>query len=205
MIRAVIFDLDGVIRHFDPETTADIERRRGVASGTIASVAFAKTRIEPLTTGRLSRADWIASIGEALGDPAAAVEWGMQPVRLDAEVLALARQLSGAGIRPAILTNGTDTISAETTRLGLTALFEPIINTAEIGFAKPDARAFFHVLDALRCEPGDAFFTDDSATNVAAAAALGMHAHHFRSASGLRAALGERGVTMGEEPVSVRS
>lgn len=52
MIRAVLFDLDGVIRHFDPQHVTDIEHRHGIAAGAINNFAFASPVIEQVTTGR---------------------------------------------------------------------------------------------------------------------------------------------------------
>jgi putative hydrolase of the HAD superfamily len=109
-------------------------------------------------------------------------------------VLAIADALRAAGIRTAILTNGTDTIPAEAAELGLTAHFDAIFNSAEIGWAKPDARAFRHVLDALGLEASEVFFTDDSAGKLAGAEEVGMMTHHFVSAEGLRDALREAGL-----------
>ncbi|MGB3374623.1 MAG: HAD-IA family hydrolase [Microbacterium sp.] len=194
MIDTVLFDLDGVIRHFDPELTAMTERRHGIAPGTIAQIAFAGSLLERLTTGRLRRADWITGVGEELGSQEAAEEWGRQRARVDPAMLALAGELAAAGIRTAILTNGTDTIPTEVAELGLDSHFDPIFNTAEIGFAKPDARAFAHVLEALGCEPGTVLFTDDSRVNIHGAAELGIHSHHFRDAASLRAELQTRGI-----------
>lgn len=194
MIRTVLFDLDGVIRHFEPDITLRIERRHGLAPGTLAQVAFAGSTLEQLTTGRLSRAAWVMAIGDALDNQEAAREWAMQPTRVDPEMLTLAGELTAAGIRTAILTNGTDTISAEASELGLDDHFDPIFNTAEIGFAKPDARAFTHVLEQFGCEPGSVLFIDDSRANVAGAAELGIRTHHFRDAASLRADLQTCGV-----------
>lgn len=194
MISTALFDLDGVIRHFEPDITAAIERRHKLAPGAIAQIAFAGQRVELLTTGQLRRADWITGIGEVLGSHEAAREWGEQRARIDPETLALAGELESVGIRTAILTNGTDTIAAEVVELGLDGRFDPIFNTAQMGTAKPDARAFTHVLDALGCEPASVLFIDDSRANVAAAAELGIHTHHFRDAASLRADLEARGV-----------
>ncbi|GAA3927979.1 HAD family phosphatase [Microbacterium soli] len=197
MISTVLFDLDGVIRHFDHEVGARIERRLGIAPGEIPRIAFSGTRLQRLTTGRLSRVDWIAGIGEELGDRAAAEEWGGQPSLLDEEVLSLVEELVACGIRAAILTNGSDATAEETAALGLDSRFDPIFNTADIGVAKPDARAFTHVLDALGAEPGSVLFTDDTPANVTAAQALGIRAHRFRDARSLRMALREHGVALG--------
>ncbi|WP_136055952.1 HAD family phosphatase [Microbacterium sp. K24] len=193
-IRAVLFDLDGVIRHFDSEHTTEIERRYGFDPGTITAVAFEPDVLEQVTTGVISRRAWVDRVGETLGSAEAAEEWGRQPSDLDAQVLAVADDLRAAGIRTAILTNGTDTIAAEAEELGLHHRFEAIFNSAEIGWAKPDARAFQHVLDALGLAASEVFFTDDSAGKLAGAEELGMPTHHFTSVDGLRGALRDAGI-----------
>ncbi|MGN6406977.1 MAG: HAD family hydrolase, partial [Curtobacterium sp.] len=107
-IRAVLFDLDGVIRRFHPEHVEAIEREHGLVPGTIEAVAFAAPLIDDVTTGRITRDAWIRTIGERIGDPAAAEAWGRQPSTPDAEVLALVDELRAAGYTTAVLTNGTD-------------------------------------------------------------------------------------------------
>ena len=55
----------------------------------------------------------------------------------------------------------------------------------KIACAKPDPHFFELILEAEECKPEDAFFTDDKAENVAAAASLGIHAELFTSAEEL--------------------
>lgn len=189
MIRAVVFDLDGVVRHFDPDHVREIERRHGVAEGAIESFAFAQPQIEDVTTGRISRSAWVEMIARHIGSISAAAEWGSQPSQVDPNILQLAAELREAGIVTAILTNGTDTIPAETAELGLVSHFEPIFNSAAIGYIKPDERVFLHVLDQLGLEAHEVFFTDDSERKLRGARACGMHAHHFTGIDPLRDAL----------------
>lgn len=188
-IRAVLFDLDGVIRHFDPENVASIERNHGLDQGSIQAVAFAPGLIEQVTTGAITRNDWVARIGAELGNAEAAEAWGSQPFHVDEQMIALVDELRANGIRTAILTNGTDTIPAEVASMNLTSHFEAVFNSAEIGWTKPDVRAFQFVLDALGLEPEELFFTDDSASKLVGAEALLMPAHHFTGIRGLRRAL----------------
>ena len=194
MIRAVLFDLDGVIRHFDPEATADIERRHALELGALLDTAFAEPGITDVTTGRITRAAWITGIGETLGAPDAAAEWGGRPPRVDPEVLTLADELRARGRTVAVLTNGTDTIPAEVADQGIACRVDHVFNSADIGHAKPDARAFTHVLDALGLTGPEVFFTDDSPPKLAGAVEVGMRTHAFVGVPELRAALGEHGV-----------
>ena len=191
MIRAAVFDLDGVVRHFDPDHVRAIERRHGVPEGAIESFAFAQPQIEDVTTGRIRRAAWVEMIAQHIGNAAAAAEWGSQPSQVDPNILDLAAELRAAGIVTAILTNGTDTIPAEAAELGLVRHFDPIFNSSAIGYIKPDIRVFHYVLDQLGLDAQAVFFTDDSERKLQGAQACGMHAHHFRGIGPLRAALAQ--------------
>lgn len=145
-IRCVLFDLDGVVRHFDPAHVADVERRHGLT----------------------------------FGDP---------------DILGLVAELRTEGFLAAILTNGTDTIAAEMTELDLDVTFDAIFNSAEIGVAKPDPKAFRHVCEALAVAPHEVFFTDDSPSKLVGAREVGMAAEHFTDVASLRAQLEKVRVT----------
>jgi putative hydrolase of the HAD superfamily len=193
MIRVVLFDLDGVIRHFDAENTAMIERRYDLAPGDIERIAFARPLIDEVTTGRITRAEWVRRIGARVGT-AAAEEWSAQPAMIDDGVLELIDDVRETGVRTAVLTNGTDTIPAEIAAHGIASRFDAIFNSAEIGYAKPDTRAFRHVLDALDVKAAEVFFTDDSASKLVGAQTLSMHTHHYDGVDDLRARLVQAGV-----------
>ncbi len=196
MIHAVLFDLDGVVRHFDHDP--QLERRHGLADGALTTAAFTAPLIDEVTTGGITRAAWIAAIGDTVGSAEAAAEWGQTPFHVDPDLLVLADDLRAQGLIAAILTNGTDTIVQEAARAGITEHFHPIFNSAEIGHAKPDARAFLHVLHELRLAPEHVLFTDDSASKLAGAIQLGMPTHHFTGIRGLRVALRAQGIALGD-------
>ena len=65
------------------------------------------------------------------------------------------------------------------------AFFNQTYASNKIGCAKPDPHFFELILEAEETSPENAFFTDDKAENVAAAASLGIHAEHFTSAAAL--------------------
>lgn len=193
-IRAVLFDFDGVVRHFDSANVADIERAHELEPGSIETIAFAPHHLELVTTGAISRREWVQRIGVELRNVAAAEAWGSQPFFIDEHVIGLVDELRARGIRTAILTNGTDTIPSEARQLSLDSRFEAVFNSAEIGFAKPDVRAFEYVLDALRLPPQEVLFTDDSVSKLTGARALGISTHHFAGVDGLRDALRTAGI-----------
>lgn len=194
MIRVVLFDLDGVIRHFDPALVVDIEVRNGLKPGVLAGIAFAAPLIDEVTTGRITRAEWVSRIGHLVGDRAAAEEWGAQTWSVDHALLELSDEIRTAGLTTAVLTNGTDTIAAELAASGIADHFDAIFNSADIGFAKPDVRAFQHVLDVLGVRGAEVLFTDDSASKLVGAARLSMSTRRFTTVDDLRGRLRDAGV-----------
>lgn len=194
MIRVVLFDLDGVVRHFDPRRVAGIEQRHGLAAGTLEGIAFAEPLIGDVTTGRISRAAWVRQLGETAGSASAAEEWGAQPAVVDDALLELSDEIRSLGLRTAVLTNGTDTIGAEIAAMGIGDRFDAVFNSAEIGFVKPDVRAFQHVVRALAVAAEEVFFTDDSASKLVGADSLSMRTHLFDGIGTLREQLRQAGV-----------
>ena len=65
------------------------------------------------------------------------------------------------------------------------AFFNQTYASNKIGCAKPDPHFFELILEAEQTVAEDAFFTDDRADNVAAAASLGIHAELFTNAAEL--------------------
>lgn len=184
-VDVILLDLDGVIRHFEESVAERVEREHGLARGTLAAAAFEDDLLGRLCTGRLSRAAWIERVGELVGAPAAAAERFGDIGVVDPAMLELIDRVRTNGHPVAILTNGTDTIPDELRALGIAPCVDAVFNTAEIGLMKPDPAVFHHVCDALRLQPGQVFFADDSARNVEAAERVGMLAHRFVDVPGL--------------------
>src|SRR3989344_4751198 len=80
------------------------------------------------------------------------------------------------------LTNNTAGIeSVLEHKFGIAGLFQEIINSAEIGAKKPDAKAFAYALEKMGIEAPQCVFVDDSETNVGAARSLGFQTIHYAS------------------------
>ena len=190
MREALVIDLDGVLRHWTGQRTAAIERRHGLPDGSLTATAFAPDRLVPAVTGRVTDVAWRAGVAEELAhrfgaDGEAAVrEWSAPVGDVDAEVLRLVRAQ-----RPlrtvALLSNATDRLRSDLRALSLEDEFDAIFSSAELGVAKPDPEVFRRVCAALGLAPEQCLFIDDSAGHVAAAAAVGLRAHRYRSAAEL--------------------
>ena len=60
--------------------------------------------------------------------------------------------------------------------------------------SKPDPAIFELAAERFGFDPSAMLFIDDNAANIATAAQLGWHVHHFRCAENLAADLVERGL-----------
>ena len=182
----LLLDLDGVVRHFDPTIEGRIEETYGLPPGSLAIAAFDPDVLEPVVTGKVRREDWVAKVGRAVGNVEAAEERFADRGTVDDEMMDLVGRIRALGTTVAVLTNGTDTISEEMVELGLNERFDAIFNSAEIGYAKPDRRAFEHVCEALEVAPHDVFFTDDTAAKLSGALEIGMSARLYRGIESFR-------------------
>jgi 2-haloacid dehalogenase len=72
--------------------------------------------------------------------------------------------------------------------------FRDIVVSGDVKLLKPDPAIYWLALDRFGLRPGDALFVDDRQINVAAAEAMGMGAHLFIDAEGLRQRLRDEGL-----------
>ena len=91
------------------------------------------------------------------------------------EVRDVLRSLKSAGLRTAILSNGTpqmlDSI-VSAARLG--SLFDAVLSVEEVGVFKPHPRVYQMACDRLRLEPAEISFQSSNAWDAHAASAFGM-------------------------------
>lgn len=198
----MLFDLDGVLRHFDPSTAGRVEDLHGLDRGSIEAAAFAPGLLHAVTVGEITNREWVAAIGARIGSAAAAAVWRDQPFVVDTDILAVARDLRDAGLRVSILSNATDGLCAELAGTAVLDVVEQVFNSSELRIAKPAPDAFLAVTEALEVHPTAVVFVDDRVANVEAANALGMVGHHHQGRGGdaadrLRAALRAVGVLTG--------
>ena len=195
VLRAALFDLDGVVRRFDPAHPARIEAAHGLPPGTLHEVAFDVGRLGAAVGGGWGFEDWRDAIATEL-----ATRFGVDGVAVadrflavgaatvDGDVLDVVRELRRK-VPVGILSNATSRLAFELEALGLAREFDVVCNSSEVGVAKPDPQAFVLAADRIGHGADECFFTDDRGENVEAAAAVGMTAHHFTGVDGLRRAL----------------
>lgn len=183
-IQALVFDCGGVVlRDRDGAHYARWEARLGLQPGQLQERLWHGPLWSQAELGQLSEAQFWAAAGQELGLSQEETEqlardlWASWAV--DPDVLALIDR-ARARFRIAMLSNATDALEHELSQVhGIADRFDPIINSARCGIAKPAPEIYQLLLSRLELEPGEVVFIDDRAENVTAAAALGMHVIWF--------------------------
>jgi len=180
-IRAVLFDIGGVVQDSPLHVIARYERERGLAANAIngavaaAGEAGAWARLE---RGELSLAEFY---------PAFEADCRAQGFRVDAarmmaeiaavgvprpQMLAAIRRLRDGGFRVGALTNNWH---ADAPRpVDLRPLFHVFVESRLVGLRKPDPRIYALACRELGVDPGATAFLDDTGRNLKSARALGM-------------------------------
>lgn len=204
MIRAVVFDLGGVIvdiRHTWPEAIA----AAGVTAANPSPGRLTETPfLDDYNAGALSLHEYLEHLADYLGleKPQDALE--VHQCILGPETqgsLELVKTLRAQGVLTACLSN---TNEAHWQRLRSAAHFPTIAAMEEwfashiLGVNKPDERIYLAAEEGLRMRPAEMFFFDDLAANVAAAQQRGWQGAVINPAGGqadqMKAALAKAGL-----------
>lgn len=191
-IRAIITDLDGVIRHFPIERDREIEVRYGLPEGILADMAFESVLLQRVIKGEISDSSWrsqtLAKLQTRFSKEksAAAVRaWSNFSGNVDHDCLSVIKELGSYG-PIVLLTNATDRLHFDLEALKIKNAFDFIFNSSDIGLAKPDKILFERVCSDLGILPSEGLFIDDSKINVDAASEVGLHTVHFKSLNQLK-------------------
>lgn len=191
---AYVFDLDGVVRDFAPGSAdGAIEAALGLPAGSVSATAFRDDLVVPTITGRQSFEQWYgaicAELEKVVADPrqvrAQMAAWRAHRGTPITETVERLTTLRAERRRTYVFTNGTDHVPAELEMLGVSGLFDGVLNSADFGVAKPDPEAYAAAHRAIELDVGrvmagpDVWFTDDRSANVEAARDFGWHAELF--------------------------
>ncbi|HEX6789314.1 MAG TPA: HAD-IA family hydrolase [Gaiellaceae bacterium] len=203
-VKGLICDLDGVLRRWPADDMYALEARHRLPEGALLAAAFAPKLLRKALTGAISDREWrqfvairlTAEYGVA-GDDAVR-EWGSLQASVDEPMLELVREVQ-AEHRVALLTNATTRLNDDLEAVGLAGEFDAVVNSAEIGFAKPDAEAFHCAAAAIGLTCAECAFVDDTEAHVEAAERVGLTAIAHRDAEQTRVALVEVGLVSCDE------
>ena len=194
-IRGVISDFGGVLTTPLVEAFTAVQEQSGIpvdALGRAMARVAARDGANPLfelETGRMSEADFLAALGEALGEELGRDvhlrgfgRWYFANLHANHELIAYMRSLRDRGLRLAILTNNVrEWEPLWRSKLPVDEIFDVVVDSAFVGMRKPDRGIFELTLERLGLSAGQCVFVDDTEINCQAARELGMGAVWFRS------------------------
>lgn len=195
-MRAVVFDIGGVLVRWDPRLAfADRLGGTAAAGAYLDRIGFAGLNL------RADGGETFADLAREIADPADRETFLSYlpnyaltvPEPIEA-TWALLERLRARGLAVHAITNW----SAETWPVGVSAhprlgtAFGVTVVSGRERMLKPEARIFALLCARAGLAPGDCLFIDDSPANVAGARAAGMEAIRFTGAGALADALTER-------------
>ncbi|MFI5491033.1 HAD family hydrolase [Actinoplanes sp. NPDC051859] len=188
--QAMLIDLDGVLRRWDPAVAAAAEAAHSLPAGALMQTAFAWELLRPAVAGEITDAEWMYLIAKRLPLPedeaaAAVADWQQHRGTVDPEALALVRAARAAGRPVGLATNATDRLRGDLDSLGLTEEFDAIISSAEVKIHKPAPEFFAHACEALATEAPWVLFVDDDDRVIRGARAAKLLGFRWTGPEGL--------------------
>jgi putative hydrolase of the HAD superfamily len=202
VIRAVLIDLDGVVRRWAPW---EPDPSSGITSDDVHAVAFDPDVLRSVVTGGITDDAWRDEVAlrlERVHGPAgrrAVDDWSAPIGDVDDDVLAIVRALRTV-VPVALVSNATSRLESDLEQLGLLDEFDLIVNSSRVGIAKPDEGIFRFVAGALDVALDECLFVDDTRGHIEGAQALGLRTIHFTGAEDLHSALVAFGLLVANRP-----
>jgi putative hydrolase of the HAD superfamily len=193
MITTVISDFGGVLTTPLVQSFAAVQDQTGIrfeelgrAMGQIQE-EDGKHPLFELETGRLSEADFLGKIGDAL-EPALGHrpelhrfrEIYFEALHPNEPMIELMREAKASGLRMGLLTNNVrEWEPLWRSMLPVDEIFELVVDSGFVGCRKPDREIYDLTLERMGVEAGECLFIDDTDVNCDAARELGMAAVHY--------------------------
>ena len=196
-----MFDYGGVLWNMRWDVAHELEAKHGLAPGSLHDTLYECDAWRELQCGRGDRDAWLSTAHVALETaagrplPPLHAEWREREEPI-ASTIALIRALKPT-YRVSVLSNADYTLRERLgTVMGILGLFDDVVCSAEVGYAKPDPEIYALACRRLRLPPAACVFVDDYDRNIEAAIAAGLRGVLYRVDRGddLRALLTAAGV-----------
>lgn len=197
----VLFDLDGVLAHYDHASRLQLLAQRcGMRVEDVSRALFDSGLERDADLGLHDAAGQVAEFARRLGAAvslADCIDARRAAMQVDPAMLEFTHGLARHA-QVAILSNNNLLLRDHLPTIcpALFPLFEGrVFCSAQFGVAKPDPAIFHACLARLGATPGEALFIDDKSENAEGARQAGLRAHHYRDLSTLRTELRQLGLT----------
>ncbi|MGX6604139.1 HAD family hydrolase [Micromonosporaceae bacterium Da 78-11] len=182
--RALLIDLDGVLRRWDPAPMIAAEVEYGLKPAALLETSMSWDIYRPAMAGEMTDAEWMGLVASRLPiDPeqatAAVARWQSYRGEVDPDALAFIREVRAAGRPVGLATNATDLLRGDLETLGLTGEVDVVVNSWEIKVHKPAPEFFQQACELLGVPPKFTLFVDDDDRVVRGARAVGLAAYRW--------------------------
>jgi len=182
--QALLIDLDGVLRRWDPAPMIAVEIEYGLKPAALLETAMEWDIYRPAVSGELTDAEWMRLVASRLPLPeekaTEAVErWQAYRGEVDPDALAFVREVRAGGRKVGLATNATDRLRPDLDALGLTAEVDVVISSWELKVHKPAPEFFARACELIGAKPDQALFVDDDDRVVRGARSSGLSAYRW--------------------------
>jgi putative hydrolase of the HAD superfamily len=182
--RALLIDLDGVLRRWDPAPMIAVEVKYGLKPASLLETSMSWDIYRPAMAGEISDEEWMGLVASRLPldeaqASAAVAEWQAYRGEVDPEALEFIRSVRAAGRTVGLATNATDRLRADLDALGLTGEVDVILSSWEMKVHKPAPEFFQQACVAIRTLPKHVLFVDDDDRVIGGARAAGLSGYRW--------------------------
>ncbi|MFC7534263.1 HAD family hydrolase [Actinoplanes sp. GCM10030250] len=182
--QALLIDLDGVLRRWDPAPMIAAELKYGLKPASFLETAMSWDIYRPAMAGEITDAEWMRLVADRLPlsdeeSAAAVAEWQAYRGEVDQDVLAFVREVRAAGRPVGIATNATDRLRGDLDALGLTGEVDVIVNSSELKVHKPAPEFFQQACLAIGRLPKHVLIIDDDDRVVRGARVANLSAYRW--------------------------
>jgi HAD superfamily hydrolase (TIGR01509 family) len=197
MIKAIVYDLDGMVFHAPHYFTEELEKKYGIP---ITESLFSKDfNYIACNEGKMTLDEFLAPYYERwrqhekfnLSFEEAKQEW-FDFSKIDPKMINFTKKLKKQGIVNVIATNNTrERIAYLREKYDLDETFE-VIGSFDLGVMKPAKEYFLKVMDKLKLKPEEVLYYDDKESTIAKLKEFGFDAVVYRDMDGFKKDLEER-------------
>ncbi|GIM95162.1 HAD family hydrolase [Paractinoplanes toevensis] len=182
--QALLIDLDGVLRRWDPAPMIAVELEYGLKPAALLETSMSWDIYRPAVAGEITDAEWMRLVAERLPiEPDRAAEavaqWQSYRGEPDPDALAFIREVRAGGRPVGLATNATDRLRPDLEALGLAGEVDVVISSWEQKLHKPSPEFYHRACELIGFAPKHVLFVDDDDRAVSGARAAGLPAYRW--------------------------